>query len=91
MEESISFDGSISCLQFFDKALDSPTISMKKYCQDLPEERTVKPCPHDYEFYGLEFSCHMTNTKNTKFHSLVLTNFENFLDYMYVKLKSFLD
>ena len=51
LDQSISFDGSISCLQFFDYDLDSPTMALKKYCQDLPEEKTVKPCPIEYEFY----------------------------------------
>ena len=46
-----SFDGSISCLQFFDYALDSPTMSLKKYCQDLPEDKSVSPCPPGYDFY----------------------------------------
>ena len=51
LDQSLSFDGSISCLQFFDYDLDSPTMALKKYCQDLPKEKTVKPCPLEYEFY----------------------------------------
>ena len=47
-----SFRGSISCLQFFDYALDPASIVMKKYCPDVPEEfQTPSPCPTDYEFY----------------------------------------
>ena len=37
--KNISFDGSLSCLQFFDYALDSPTMALKKNCDDLPENK----------------------------------------------------
>ena len=39
--KNISFDGSISCLQFFDYALDSPTIALKKNCEDLPKGKAI--------------------------------------------------
>ena len=47
-----SFWGSVSCLQFFDYALDPASIEVKKFCPDVPEEfKTPSPCPTDYEFY----------------------------------------
>ena len=33
-----AFDGSISCLQIFDYAMDPATIHLKKFCLDLPEK-----------------------------------------------------
>lgn len=46
-----TFEGSISCLQFFDYALDEPTMTLKKQCQDLPDSFKTSPCPVDYEYY----------------------------------------
>ena len=45
------FDGRMSCLQFYDYALDPQTISLKKYCPDLPEELKNNPCLENYIYY----------------------------------------
>ena len=45
------FDGSISCVQFYDYVLDPATIQLKKNCPDLPEEFKVSPCLENYFHY----------------------------------------
>lgn len=44
-----SFDGSISCLQIFDYAMDPATIQLKRYCSDLPEK--ADPCPSGFSHF----------------------------------------
>jgi hypothetical protein len=46
------FDGSISCLQIYDYALDPASINLKKKCPDLPSELTATPCPLGYNYYN---------------------------------------
>lgn len=46
-----AFDGSISCLQIYDKALNPPTVSLKKTCPDIPVEYTHSQCSHDSYYY----------------------------------------
>ena len=60
-----AFDGSISCVQFFNYALDPATMSMKKHCQDIPEDKVSKPCPENYEFY--DNTCYKISDMEEKF------------------------
>ena len=48
-DEMHSFDGSISCLQIFDYAMNPATLSMKKFCPELPKK--YEPCPGDYALF----------------------------------------
>ena len=54
-----AFDGSISCLQIFDYAMDPATVHLKKYCPDIPEKQE-QLCPPAYSYfdgtcYGVQY------------------------------------
>jgi len=45
------FDGSISCLQVYDYALDIATVHWKKYCPDVPLGVKSLPCNPGEHYY----------------------------------------
>ena len=47
LDQSLSFDGSISCLQVYNKALNEAEMAQKKDCSDAKETKT-NICPSDY-------------------------------------------
>ena len=54
----LPYDGSISCLQFFDYALNPAEVRLKAHCPDLPEEYKSDPCPEGWEFLHVDGMCY---------------------------------
>lgn len=47
----IPYDGSISCIQFYNYALDPATVALKKHCPDVPGAYSHKQCGPGYEYF----------------------------------------
>ena len=60
-----SFEGSLSCVQFFNYSLDPAIIPLKKYCQDLPSDDVSPACPSNYHFY--DDWCYKVSEEPTEF------------------------
>ena len=56
------FQGSVSCLQWYNAAMNEAELITKKDCPDLPQSTKASPCPDGYSRY--KEKCIKVNYKN---------------------------